>query len=101
MSSLPLKKHNCNFGPRSPYWHQLLIGLPFLINRLYLLFCEKLYKLKTPLRVNTASIFTCFDHVDLKGYVLSGANLAPFGAKKLNRFSQISFDWFIRRMTEV
>ena len=30
-----------------------------------------------------------------------GANAAPFGAKTENCFSQISFDWFIRRMTKV
>ena len=37
----------------------------------------------------------------LKGYAHLEANLAPFGAKTENCFSQISFDWFIRRMTEV
>ena len=36
-----------------------------------------------------------------KAYVHLGANLAPLELKAENCFSQISFHWFIRRMTEV
>ena len=36
-----------------------------------------------------------------KGYVIEGLNWPPLELKTENCFPQISFDWFIRRMTEV
>ena len=36
-----------------------------------------------------------------KGMCIKGLNWPPLELKTENCFSQISFDWFVRRMTEV